>query len=201
MEPIINPVIIYLIETLEKLHVFLHFIIAISGVLCICMTLYYFYTKDTTKGDYIAFYTEEQRVQKEVTSNAYQVKNKLTDILEILRERLDGSDKENLQKLQNTADDCCLVFNSINHKLTKLTEEMNVHNNTLNFCKKWAIRSLIIFFTIMLMNGLIPSTDTAYKMLIASYITPDNLGLMKETSKEAIEYIITQITTSIQSLR
>ena len=43
--------------------------------------------------------------------------------------------------------------------------------------------------------------DTAYKMLIASYITPDNLGLMKETSKEAIEYIITQITTSIQSLR
>ena len=201
MTPIINPFYIYLIETLEQLHVFLHFIIAISGVLCIGMTLYYFYTKDTTKDHYTAFYTEEEKVQNEITSNAYKVKNELTDILEILRERLDGSDKDNLQKLQNTADNCCLVFNSINHKLTKLTEEMNVYNNTLNFCKKWAIRSLIIFFTTMLMNGLIPNTDTAYKMLIVSYITPDNIGLMKETSKEAIEYIITQITTSIQSLR
>ena len=48
-----------------------------------------------------------------------------------------------------------------------------------------------VFLVIPLMIGLlIPTENTVYKMLIASYTTPNNIEYVKETGKDLVDYII-----------
>lgn len=58
--------------------------------------------------------------------------------------------------------------------------------------KDWHIikRSLIICCIFILLSALTPTEKTIYKMMIANYITEDNLSKGKEEAKELIDYIV-----------
>ena len=58
--------------------------------------------------------------------------------------------------------------------------------------KDWHIikRSAIIGCIFILLSALTPTDKTIYKMMIASYVTEDNLSKGKEEAKELIDYIV-----------
>ena len=66
--------------------------------------------------------------------------------------------------------------------------------------KKLLTASYICLFIIVL-NLFIPTRDTMYKMLVVSYITPDNLGLGVNFTKETFEYFLNQIVEAINKIR
>ena len=56
---------------------------------------------------------------------------------------------------------------------------------------EWFTRRNTIFLVIPIIIGLlIPEEKTVYKMLIASYTTPNNIEYVKETGKDLVDYII-----------
>ena len=55
----------------------------------------------------------------------------------------------------------------------------------------WHKLKNIVFLVIPIIIGLlIPEEKTVYKMLIASYTTPNNIEYVKETGKDLVGYII-----------
>ena len=55
----------------------------------------------------------------------------------------------------------------------------------------WHKLKNIVFLVIPIIIGLlIPEEKTVYKMLIASYTTPNNIEYVKETGKDLVDYII-----------
>ena len=60
---------------------------------------------------------------------------------------------------------------------------------------------LICTTIILLILSMIPSREVAYKMFISSYITPDNLNLGKEVTKEGIEWLLNAIVESINKIK
>ena len=55
----------------------------------------------------------------------------------------------------------------------------------------WHKLKNIVFLVIPIIIGLlIPEENTVYKMLIASYATPNNIEYVKETGKDLVDYII-----------
>lgn len=67
------------------------------------------------------------------------------------------------------------------------------------WAKRWKY-ALIIDIVVFFVTCLIPGRETAYKMLLASYITPDNIDLGVKYSKEAIEYLITAIGHAVNEI-
>lgn len=56
---------------------------------------------------------------------------------------------------------------------------------------RWHKLKNIVFLVIPIIIGLlIPTENTVYKMLIASYTTPNNIEYVKETGKDLVDYII-----------
>ena len=56
---------------------------------------------------------------------------------------------------------------------------------------EWFTRRNTILLIIPIIIGLlIPEEKTVYKMLIASYATPNNIEYVKETGKDLVDYII-----------
>lgn len=56
---------------------------------------------------------------------------------------------------------------------------------------KWFKTNRTIILLIPFLIGVfIPSRETAYKMVISSYITPNNIEIVKDTGKDLIDYII-----------
>lgn len=56
---------------------------------------------------------------------------------------------------------------------------------------EWFTRKNAILLIIPIIIGLlIPEEKTVYKMLIASYTTPNNIEYVKETGKDLVDYII-----------
>lgn len=55
----------------------------------------------------------------------------------------------------------------------------------------WFNLKITMFLVIPIIIGLlIPTENTVYKMLIASYATPNNIEYVKETGKDLVDYII-----------
>ena len=67
------------------------------------------------------------------------------------------------------------------------------------WAKRWKY-ALIIDIVVFFITCLIPGRETAYKMLLASYITPDNIDLGVKYSKEAIEYLVTAIGHAVNEI-
>lgn len=59
--------------------------------------------------------------------------------------------------------------------------------------KKWAIASGIGVFIFTVLTVAIPNENTCYKMLIAKYLTKENLTVTAEHLKEAVDYIVSAI--------
>lgn len=61
----------------------------------------------------------------------------------------------------------------------------------LNRLPDWFKLRNTLFLVIPMLIGLtIPEQNTVYKMLIASYTTPNNIEYVKETGKDLVDYII-----------
>jgi hypothetical protein len=60
---------------------------------------------------------------------------------------------------------------------------------------------LICTTVILLILSMVPSREVAYKMFISSYITPDNLNLGKEITKDGIEWLLNAIVESINKIK
>ena len=64
-------------------------------------------------------------------------------------------------------------------------------NTDVNEKPEWFTRRNVILLVIPIIIGLlIPEQNTVYKMLIASYTTPNNIEYVKETGKDLVDYII-----------
>lgn len=54
-------------------------------------------------------------------------------------------------------------------------------------------RFLICFVLTLILVVFVPSKDTCVEMLVASYVTPDNIDAGVEKTKESIDYIVEKI--------
>ena len=63
--------------------------------------------------------------------------------------------------------------------------------------KKYLIGTIIT----LLILSVVPSKEVAYKMFIASYLTPDNLNLGKEMTKDGIEWLLNQIVEAVNKIK
>lgn len=61
--------------------------------------------------------------------------------------------------------------------------------------KEWKLYKIafIVLGITAFIGLLLPSENTCYKMLVASYITPDNLNLFGESVTNAVDYIIESV--------
>lgn len=58
------------------------------------------------------------------------------------------------------------------------------------FSNKTIKKITIIASIAMIISGLIPSEDTCYKIIITSYITPNNIYAMQGEVTDLIDYIV-----------
>ena len=54
-------------------------------------------------------------------------------------------------------------------------------------------RAIIIGSIVALIGGIIPSKETCYKMIVASYVTPANIESVKGEATDLIDYIIEKV--------
>jgi len=199
MNPIINPWWIYLITRLDSIKNLCDIVMALTGVITILSLIVFFTIRDATDNFFQTTYT---KIQNDVIYNAKRLKNMFgnyADEFEVLLQ--DKDDKAKLKELRRIADTCCSVLQDIQKDNNKLIERSENELRRGKFYKKIAIVAFSIFCTMLVLKTIIPNTTVGYQILAASYITPDNLDLAKNTSKEAIEWIIQTIITSIQNMR
>ena len=69
-----------------------------------------------------------------------------------------------------------------------------------NFWKCKLTRILAVTSLIFIIAGcFIPSAETAYKMLVASLVTPDNIAAVGESASNVVDYIIESVDKLIES--
>ena len=78
-----------------------------------------------------------------------------------------------------------LIFSSLIHSYN--------FDDCIDFWKSKGKRGLIFSFFIIIIGLLIPSNETAYKMLVASMITPDNIAAVGGTAQDIVDYIINSV--------
>lgn len=199
MNPIINPWVIYLITRLDSIKALCDIVMGITCVITILSLIVFFYIREATD-DF--FQTTYRKIQNDVIYNAKKLKDMFgnyADDFEMLLQ--DKNDKEKLTKLRRIADTCCNILKDVQNDNDKLIERSENELKRSRFYKKTAIIAFSIFCIMLVVKTIIPNTEVGYQILAASYITPDNLDLAKNTSKEAIEWIIQTIITSIQNMR
>lgn len=76
----------------------------------------------------------------------------------------------------------------------------NEHNEDSNNLKSLARKMIIAVPIFGLLSIFTPNSTTCYKMLITSYVTPNNIEIAVEKSDKAIEYIIEKIVETSQKL-
>lgn len=91
-------------------------------------------------------------------------------------------------------------INRVNKMMKYGESYINKEEEAKKYRKKLSITSCICLFIIVL-NLFIPTRDTMYKMLVVSYITPDNLDLGVNFTKETFEYFLNQIVEAINKIR
>lgn len=199
MEPIINPLWIYLISRLDSIKNLFDIVLTISAILSLFSMVYYFYARNTTDEFYQTTYA---RIKQDAIHNAKRVKemfgNYVDDLDVILK---DKDDKERLTKLREIADNCCTVLTNIHEEERQLNERVKLETKHTESLKKLFMRSSIVFCVTLVLKALIPSSTVGYQILASNYITIDNLDLAKNTSKEAIEFVIQSIVTAIQNIK
>ena len=64
------------------------------------------------------------------------------------------------------------------------------------FPKVW----IALFSLAFIINFIVPSKETAYKMIIANYVTPNNIFIVKEVTEDNIASLIDKIAVTSQAL-
>lgn len=61
------------------------------------------------------------------------------------------------------------------------------------------ISTIVIAAILTIVGCLIPGIETAYKMLVASFVTPDNITAVGESVSSVVDYIIDSVDKLIES--
>ena len=64
------------------------------------------------------------------------------------------------------------------------------------FPKVW----IALFSLVFIINFIVPSKETAYKMIIANYVKPNNISIVKEATEDNIASLIDKIAVTSQAL-
>ena len=64
------------------------------------------------------------------------------------------------------------------------------------FPKVW----IALFSLVFIINFIVPSKETAYKMIIANYVTPNNISIVKEATEDNIASLIDKIEVTLRAL-
>ena len=64
------------------------------------------------------------------------------------------------------------------------------------FPKVW----IALFSLVFIINFIVPSKETAYKMIIANYVTPNSISIVKEATEDNIASLIDKIAVAPQAL-
>ena len=91
-------------------------------------------------------------------------------------------------------------INRVNKMMEYGESYIGKEDEAKKYRKKLFIASCFCLFIIVL-NLFIPTRDTMYRMLVASYVTPENLDLGVNFTKETFEYFLNQIIEAINKLK
>lgn len=64
------------------------------------------------------------------------------------------------------------------------------------FPKVW----IALFSLVFIINFIVPSKETAYKMIIANYVTPNSISIVKEATEDNIASLLDKIAVTSQAL-
>lgn len=59
---------------------------------------------------------------------------------------------------------------------------------------------IALFLLAFIINFIVPSKETAYKMVIANYVTPNSISIVKEATEDNIASLIDKIAVASQAL-
>ena len=199
MIPIINPLYIYLISRLDNLKYLCGVTMGISAVAVILSILAYYYIRESTDSYYQSNYV---KIQRDVLRNGERLRHLFdTYVCDLEGTMEEKDDQKKLKYLTEVAETCCSTLNVIKKEEVYLNEKVDHERNKSAIYKKIACIAFGIFCFALLIDVLIPSTTVGYQILAASYITPENLNLAQNTTKEAIEWIVQSIISAIQDMR
>lgn len=64
------------------------------------------------------------------------------------------------------------------------------------FPKAW----IALFLLSVMLVFIVPTKETAYKMIIANYVTPNNISIVKEATEDNVASLIDKIAVTSQAL-
>lgn len=177
MEPIVSPWLIYLIYLTGP----------VSGILLFAGILYIVYGA-------VMFTISDERVHEYVK----RYKSQLDEIEKMFMLTIGKIEKE-----ESTTFARADIYKCIN----KVDELRDNALDCLQDLRKIGIhykstkKYLLFGVGMIIIGALIPSKETCYKMLVANYITPDNITTGVEISKETIEYILQKIAETAKAIK
>ena len=197
MDPIINTFYIYLIELLDPIRDFLFSIKVISTISILIHIFLLLLTE--TENDYSDRTNQLNGLKKETKGLYIQ----LRDFLTYRKDEM--VNLKNDKKIEGDLND---ILNRIDSKFTAIEVKCDyiinnykdvIFNHSM-YRKNLYVSFIVLFLTLVLIV-LIPSTETAYKLFILSYITPDNLQLGIDNGKDAIKWLLDTISNQIEKLK
>lgn len=200
---IINPWMIYLIEQLHSISGLLILITIVSFIttcITLCKVLNELY-RDENNNSYYGYspscsITDRLANIKDVCIDIKNCQERISKVLSEInsKETLNDHEKENISlglgALLSRTDD---RFRELN----QLSDTVN-HNmgHFMNYKKALKISAIVLASSILL-NTLIPSKDAAYKILISSYMTQENIATMGNITTDIANGIVDKLTESI----
>ena len=79
------------------------------------------------------------------------------------------------------------------------SEETSDDDRALTRRNIW--KPLVVVVILMLISVLLPSRETAYKMLMASYVTPNNIHAVGKEANETVGALLDNITNHMKELK
>jgi predicted PurR-regulated permease PerM len=192
MDPIISPWLIYLIDKLNPAISLLTFI---GGAIMLISVIAFV----------LALASESNSVSHEIEEFIDSI-NKLNLYAKYIKQDLERLEKseENLPKEYILNFDKKQALNNINRHNESIEEIIKtskklIKNLTGSTDSDYATiyKWFAIGFAFCLIGFLIPSKETFVKMLIASYITPDNINAGINITQQTIEYLFDKIQTTL----
>lgn len=200
MQPIIDPIWIYIISRLDYIQHGVRALFVLSILSCIWFAFSLFYKKNGTD-EY--FNTPSQNIfnkSKNLETDMFSLISQTVD--EIKRAKSSNTAKEQLLFIEGSMQHYSSSVDKLHKKADKVYESLiKDYYQEIDRYKKYLKYSIISAFCMMFIQMIIPDTNTGYKMFIVSYITPDNLGMAKDVTKETIEWLLQSIVNSIQQLK
>lgn len=194
----VNPIYVYIIEALGSIHnmasvglVLILLSLLIASIFCLT-----FFNDDVVNKSY-KLGDERRLLEKEAQST----KALFITIRHKLQELKNEDDRAKLDKLTTSASEFCSSVKKIQERLEYRNldlEDMYSSYKTFRKIFKYLFIALIITIIIKIF---VPSADTGYKILLANLITPENVHMTLDSSKEYINWAIQSLVNAITNMR